>query len=149
MFTLAACGEVITETYATWQEASDAGAVRRNWMRSFVPTSAIDLKDTHDLDSNAQTLLFTVQPSQVPAMVRGMRNLTKTETTVPQKILDALRLDPAEGKAVDGHLVCDEGELGFLFVHTRTGRSAYTNVLSADAETVAKTCSTSPRASAA
>ena len=95
VFTLAACGEVITETYATWQEASDAGAVRRGWMRSFVPTSAIDLKDTHDLDSNAQTLLFTVQPSQVPAMVRGMRNLTKTETTVPQKILDALRLDPA------------------------------------------------------
>lgn len=138
VFTLAACGDEVTETYATWHEASDAGAVQRGWMRSFVPISAVAITDTHDLDSNAQTQLFTVAPSQVPAMVRGMRGLTITETTVPPQILVALQLDRADWKAVGSHVVCDEGDFGFLFVHMETGRSAYVNAMPTGAKT---TCS--------
>ena len=107
-------------------------------MRSVVPTSAVEIKDTHDLDSNAQTLLFKVPPSQVTAMVRGMPNLPKTDVGVPPNILDVLQTGWDDRKSVDGHVVCDEGDLGFLFVHPETGRAAYVNVLPTDSKT---TCS--------
>lgn len=96
-----------------------AGAVQRGWMRSFVPTSAVEIKDTHDQGSNAQTLLFTVPPSQVTAMVRGMPNLPKTNPSGPLNIFGVLQAGWDDWKSVDGHVVCDEGDLGFLFVHPR------------------------------
>lgn len=93
--------------------------MQRGWVRSFGPTSAVEIKDTHDLDSNAQTLLFTVPPSQVTAMVRGMPTLPKTDPSVPLNILGVLQAGWDDWKCVDGHVVCDEGDLGFLFVHPR------------------------------
>jgi hypothetical protein len=141
VLTLAGCSDVYTETYATWQEAKDAGAVQRGWIGSFVPTSAVDIKETHNIDTNVQTLLFAVPPSQVPAMVRGMRTLAKTDMTIHPLLVDDLRLDMNDWEPFDRYIVCDEGNLGFLFVHSATGRSAYFNVQWEAARKVEEICS--------
>lgn len=52
-------------------------------------------------------------------MVRGMPNLPKTDPSGPLNILGVLQAGWDDCKSVDGHVVCDEGDLGFLFVHPR------------------------------
>jgi hypothetical protein len=141
VLTLAGCSDVYTETYATWQEAKDAGAMERGWIGSFVPTSAVDIKETHNIDTNVQTLLFAVPPSQVPEMVREMRPLANTDMTMQRLPLDDSRLDMKDWESFDRYIVCDEGSLGFLFVHTATGRSAYFNVQWEAAKRVKEICS--------
>lgn len=75
-------------------------------------------------------------------MVRGMRALMKTDTTVQSLLVHDLRLDMNDWESFDGYIVCDEGDLGFLFVHTKTGRSAYFNVQWEAAKKVEEICST-------
>ena len=69
---LVACGEDKKATYSTWVEAKRAGAVDKGWIPSFVPTSARDLNDMHNLDTNWQRLEFTVPAEDVGAMVKSM-----------------------------------------------------------------------------
>jgi hypothetical protein len=54
------CGEVQSVTYATYADAVAGGAQRRGWLPSFVPTSATEIREVHDLDSNTQWLRFRV-----------------------------------------------------------------------------------------
>ena len=44
------CSEQIDETYATYADAERAGAIERGWLPAFVPRSARNLEETHDLD---------------------------------------------------------------------------------------------------
>jgi hypothetical protein len=50
--------EVVTETYATLEEAKKTGAIERGWVPDGLPPGTTDLRDAHDLDSNRQWGLF-------------------------------------------------------------------------------------------
>jgi hypothetical protein len=50
--------DVVTETYATLQEAREAGAIERGWVPDGLPAGTTDLREAHDLDSNRQWGLF-------------------------------------------------------------------------------------------
>lgn len=54
------CGdlEVVTEAYATLEEAKKAGAIERGWVPDGLPPGTTDLREAHDLDSNRQWGLF-------------------------------------------------------------------------------------------
>jgi hypothetical protein len=54
------CSEVVGASYATYADAERAGAVARGWLPSFMPRSATDIREVHDLDTNAQWLRFRV-----------------------------------------------------------------------------------------
>jgi hypothetical protein len=56
----ASCGEVQSASYATYADAIAGGAQQRGWLPPFVPTSATDIREVHDLDSNTQWLRFRV-----------------------------------------------------------------------------------------
>jgi len=61
-------GEDIHAEYATYADAEADGAVERGWIRDFVPTSAVNIRDSHNLDSNAQWMSFEFDPSDRPKM---------------------------------------------------------------------------------
>ena len=54
------CGEIRSVTYATYGDAIAAGAQRRGWLPSFVPATATDIREVHDIDTNTQWLRFRV-----------------------------------------------------------------------------------------
>ena len=54
------CSEVMGASYATYGDAERAGAVARGWIPSFVPRSATDIREVHDLDTSEQWLRFRV-----------------------------------------------------------------------------------------
>ena len=81
------CNEQVDESYSTYSDAQRAGAVERGWIPSFVPSSARDLKDTHNLDTSRQTLRFTIPPSVAAEMVSGLRALSTEDKTAASELV--------------------------------------------------------------
>jgi hypothetical protein len=50
--------DVVTESYATRQEAVAAGALDRGWIPGMLPPGAREIREAHDLDSNRRWGLF-------------------------------------------------------------------------------------------
>ncbi len=69
VYALVVRGEVRAERYADYAAARAAGAVRRGWIPPFVPPSATDIRQVHDLDSNAQWLRFRVCREDAQALL--------------------------------------------------------------------------------
>jgi hypothetical protein len=69
----AACRDtdVVTESYATLNEAIAAGAIERGWIPRAVPPGAHDIREAHDLDSNRRWGLFNFTATDAEAL-RGV-----------------------------------------------------------------------------
>jgi hypothetical protein len=130
---LPACGEQVEETYPTWAEAQRAGAVERGWVPFFVPPSAREIRDSHDLDGNRQTLLFVVRPSDVEAMVLGFPSASAANQAAVSDLSREHGLTPPS----DAYLVCASPLNGALVVDRESGRAVYTT----DVEWADKECS--------
>lgn len=117
--TLSGCGEIKNERYADFEAARLTGAVEQGWIPDFVPQSANDIRDIHDLDSNAQTLSFRAPVSQIPAMVQGM--------TVARDEATAARIVKSAGwtAEVRVYAVCGSERSGALAVNERTGEAVF------------------------
>jgi hypothetical protein len=63
---LAACRDVdvVTESYATYQDAIAAGAVERGWVPRGLPTGTREMREAHDLDSSRRWGLFNFPTDQ-------------------------------------------------------------------------------------
>lgn len=116
---LAACREVLEERYADHEAARAAGAVARGWIPAWVPPSARDIREVHDLDTNAQTLSFSLPVSDVAAMVAGLSAAQPTEATAAKRLLKAAGWPADPGVAV--YALCWNGRPGALAVDSRTG----------------------------
>lgn len=117
--TLSGCGEIKDERYADYEAARLAGAVERGWIPDFVPQSAYDIRDIHDLDSNAQTLNFRAPVSRIPEMVQGMTVATDEAT--------AARIVRVAGWTAEARVytVCAQDRSGALAVNERTGEAVF------------------------
>jgi hypothetical protein len=118
---LAGCGDQVYESYATYAEAQRAGAIERGWVPAFVPASARAISDSHNLDTNRQTLRFTIPPAQLKAMVTGLRLISAQDTKA------AAELSRANGRAPGAatYVVCSENQNGALAVDHTSGRAVY------------------------
>lgn len=56
--------DVVTESYATLDEARKAGAIERGWIPAGLPPGVTELREAHDLDSNRQWGLFLFPSAQ-------------------------------------------------------------------------------------
>jgi len=121
LLSLAACSEQVEETYPTWTEAQRAGAVDRGWVPAFVPSSARQIEDTHDLDSNRQRLRFTVPPSGVSAMVEGLRPVSAENESGAVDLLKEHGFSPA----AETYVRCSRPLNGALVVDRASGRVVY------------------------
>lgn len=57
---LAGCDDRMRASYPDRTAAEQDGAFRRGWLPSWMPISARDIEEIHDLDTNAQAIRFTV-----------------------------------------------------------------------------------------
>jgi hypothetical protein len=60
--------EVVTESYATLQEAVSAGAVERGWLPRGLPAGSHGIREAHDLDSNRRWGLFNFPQTDAEAL---------------------------------------------------------------------------------
>lgn len=118
---LVACSEQVDESYATWAEAARSGAIERGWVPAFVPHSARDIRDSHNLDTNAQTLQFTAGPSDVQAMVAGLRPAPVKDKDALAELIEELGAE----RVFAAYMVCSEGVPGALAVDHQSGRVLY------------------------
>ncbi len=122
LLSLAACSEQVDETYPTWAEAQRAGAVERGWIPTFVPQSARQIRDWHDLDGNRQTLFFVARPSDVEAMLVSFPSVSVANQDAVSDLYREHGLAPAS----EAYLVCARPLNGTLVVDRESGRAVYT-----------------------
>jgi hypothetical protein len=69
-FVLSSCRDldVVTESYATLDEAVAAGAVERGWIPAGLPASTREIREAHDLDTSRRWGLFNFEPSDAGAL---------------------------------------------------------------------------------
>lgn len=123
---LVACSEQVEASYGTWAEAERAGAVERGWVPAFVPQSARDIRDSHNLDTNAQTLRFIAPPSDLKAMVAGLPSASLLDEDVRTELVEELGVEEASAAY---YMVCPEGAAGALIVDHQGGRALYKTLL--------------------
>lgn len=71
---LAGC-ERSQNSYASWPDAERAGAVRRGWLPPWVPRSAMQIDEAHDLDTNLLRLRFKLPPAELAALSGSLQRL--------------------------------------------------------------------------
>ena len=59
-------------TYTNYEAMVADGAVMRGWVPEFVPKSATDFEESHNLDTNRSWLRFTVPAGDIEAMTQGL-----------------------------------------------------------------------------
>jgi len=125
LLSLAACSEQVEETYPTWAEAQRAGAVERGWIPTFVPRSAREIRDSHDLDSNRQTLFFVARPSDIGAMVADFPSVSVAN----QAAVSDLSSEHGLASTSDAYVVCGRPLNGVLVVDRESGRVVFTTAV--------------------
>jgi len=68
--TLLGCGEDIESRYSNVAELRRAEAGAQSWMPHWLPATAIDIRDWHNLDTNATFIAFNV-PKVTQALLAG------------------------------------------------------------------------------
>jgi hypothetical protein len=76
---LLGCSDLVTERYATYEEAIRAGAGERGWLPSFTPKTATNIILSHNLDTNYQWLKFRIPPHQISDMTKGLKIISLEE----------------------------------------------------------------------
>ena len=124
-FFISACGEVSDERYSDFGAAKADGAVQRGWIPTFVPQSAYDIHDVHDLDTNAQSLGFKVPVAGMAAMVADLSVAAPNEAEAVQRVLKATGWQ-ASSNEVAIYRLCQDGRPAALTVNRNTGAALYT-----------------------
>jgi hypothetical protein len=84
-----ACGERVEARYPTFPDAERAGAVERGWIPAWVPRSATDIVEVHDLDTNAQVLRFRAPREALAEMASRLARVSPDDVPPPRAYLRA------------------------------------------------------------
>lgn len=120
-----ACGETTDERYPDFKAAQDNGAVQRGWIPTFMPPSAYDIHDVHDLDSNAQSLSFRAPIAYIPTMVADMTPAPATEATTVRRIVEAAGWSESAPGDITTYPLCQHDRPAALTVRAKTGAAFY------------------------
>lgn len=71
-------------SYATYEEAKADGAMRRGWIPAFVPASATDLKESHNLDTNESWLTFRFAEADREGLAEALTPADAGEVQFPR-----------------------------------------------------------------
>lgn len=76
--------ETQESSYATAALAREAGAVRRGWLPEFLPPSATDIREHHNLDTNAVILRFSFDPAESGFWTQACLPLSPDQVPKPE-----------------------------------------------------------------
>jgi len=63
-----ACGETVESRYPDRAAAVADGAIRRGWLPEWLPSSATNIEEWHDLDTNRTVASFSYEASDAPVL---------------------------------------------------------------------------------
>jgi hypothetical protein len=72
-FLLVSCSDRVGGHYPTYTDAERADAIRRGVIPTFVPRSATDIWEEHDLDTNEQWLRFRLPAGDTALLIGGQQ----------------------------------------------------------------------------
>jgi hypothetical protein len=75
MLSIMGCNEDVEAHYRTYSDLENAGVGPRSWMPHWLPRTAVDIHDLHNLDTNSTLISFSV-PEATPALLRACRPVT-------------------------------------------------------------------------
>lgn len=81
----------VSAYYPSYASAERNGAISRGWIPEFIPPSATEIHEEHDLDTNQVWIRFRVPGTDVHRMVQAMRRLPDDE------VLSLKYISPQEG----------------------------------------------------
>ena len=128
-----ACDERREARYASYRDAVVQGAVHRGWIPAYVPQSATEIAEVHNLDTNAQLLRFQAPPEALTAMTARLTPMPSRKAPPPPRYLappggDLWRRDLGSGTVPEGMAVyrahLDPGGVHCVVVDAR-GLTAY------------------------
>jgi|GEM_PF-4692450 len=77
---LAGCsGETITNSFGDYSEMQASGIFEKGWLPSYLPKSARNIKESHNLDSNIVNATFVFNPIDVESAKGNCKLLEETE----------------------------------------------------------------------
>lgn len=65
--------------FATFAEMEAAGMMSRGWLPAFLPRSASEIQEGHDIDTNLVWAAFNYQPGDVEAVEAACRMIASNE----------------------------------------------------------------------
>ena len=89
---LSACADDMHATYATYEEAREDGAIRRGWIPNFVPVSATNLQESHNLDTNERWLRFQCDAPSLKNIRKELIPILPDQVQLPR--LKSTRIRP-------------------------------------------------------
>jgi len=128
--TLISCtGELIENKFKTYNEALQSGDVGRGWIPKFIPKSATNIIEYHDLDTNAMRIEFSFSEQDSSNLIRDFKLVDTIEIS---KIKDSMRKPPWStinpNVSLDFYSGRDQlGIRSFLVVDWNTHRAQYWN----------------------
>lgn len=139
------CGDLQERRYPDLDAARSDAAFERGWLPEPIPSTAADIREAHDLDTNEGWLVLGFAPEEYPRLHRmcadaGWRSLSRREIEslmVPEAPVDwwvscaVLQTDGIDAYAREDHetdqcwwvLVQRENHTLISWHHFRTGRS--------------------------
>lgn len=78
--------DTIESTYQNFEAAVKAKAIGNGrWIPGFLPPSAADIREIHNLDTNEVWLFFRSSPSDLPTVVSTCKKVAEREVVYPRK----------------------------------------------------------------
>lgn len=131
---IAACErtEVVESVYANAQAAILAGAIERGWIPSFLPPSAQDIHERHNLDTNEVWLRYSMDTGDLGSFAKSCHRIDAAEAAFPREsaagwwpapLLEA-RAGNQQSKAREyAHYRCENG--GAMAIQGEEGQVFY------------------------
>jgi hypothetical protein len=79
--------EVLEETYSSRDQLVRDGAITRGWIPEWIPASATDVREVHDLDTNRSQLAFAYREFDTAALAPSCKSETQSRITVARTAL--------------------------------------------------------------
>jgi hypothetical protein len=71
-------GETVTNSFSNYSEMQSSGIFEKGWLPSYLPKSATNIKESHDLDSNIVNATFVFNPSDIESVKENCKLLEET-----------------------------------------------------------------------
>lgn len=71
-------------SYSSFAEAKRSGAIDKGWIPAWIPSSATDIREMHDIDTNESMLTFTYDAQQSWELPADCQPVSYSQTTSPR-----------------------------------------------------------------
>jgi hypothetical protein len=69
-------------SFRNYAEMADSGIIERGWIPNYIPRSAFEIEETHDIDTNVVQMHFSFEPGDIELPRRNCNSETIVENGI-------------------------------------------------------------------